>query len=101
MPLYITEYDLQPIDANSRVIPIGTEPAVAYQTVTISGASTQSAVLNARTRFVRIHTDAICSIKIGTNPTAVTTETRLAANQTEFFGVRGEGTMRIAVISNT
>lgn len=99
--LYITEYSLMPMDQNNKPVPIGYEPAVAYQTVAIGGGSLQSSAFNSRTRFVRIHCDAICSIKFGTNPTAVTTESRLAANQTEFFGIQGDQTYKVAVISNT
>jgi len=97
--VYVSEYKYQPLDADGKVIVVGNEPALAYQTVAIGGGSLQSSAFNDSTRFIRVHTDAICSIKIGTNPTAVTTETRLAANQTEFFGVRGG--MKIAVITNT
>ena len=99
--VYITEYDNMPLDVNARTVPIGLEPAVAYQTVAIGGASAQSSAFNSRTRFVRIATDAICSIKFGTNPTAVATETRLAANQTEFFGVFPGQSMKVAVITNS
>lgn len=99
--VYITEYALMPLDQNNRNVPIGYEPALAYQTVAIGAGSVQSAAFNSLTRFVRIHCDAICSIKFGTNPTAVTTETRLAANQTEFFGIQGDRTYKVAVITNT
>lgn len=69
------------------------------QTVTIGGASTQSQVFNERTKFVRLHCDAICSIKFGASPTATADDARMVANQTEFFGVtRGH---RLAVITNT
>lgn len=97
--LYVTEYDYIPLDMDGRPIAVGLEPAIAYQTVAIGGGSAQSSAFNTKTKFIRVHTDAICSIKVGTNPTAVTTESRMAANQTEFFGVRGGA--KIAVISNT
>lgn len=97
--VYISEYKYQPLDADGKTLAVGNEPALAYQTVAIGGASAQSAAFQTDTRFIRVHTDAICSIKIATNPTAVTTENRLAANQTEFFGVRGG--LKIAVITNT
>lgn len=101
--VYITEYAAQAADAGANPVPAGQEPAIAHQTVAITVGSVQSAVLNARTRFVRVHTDAICSIKFGTNPTAVVTEERLAANATEFFGIAPDqlGALKIAVISNT
>jgi hypothetical protein len=51
--------------------------------------------------MVRIHTDAICSISFGTAPTATATNRRLAANQTEYFGVPLGGSYKVAVISNS
>lgn len=74
-------------------------PSITGQTVAIGGASTQSNAFSATTTLIRVSTDAICSILIGSNPTAVTTRMRLAANQTEYFGVRPGD--KIAVISNT
>lgn len=102
--LYITEYARQAKDNRGQAINAGEEPALAHQTVAIGAGSAQSANLNAKTRFVRVHTDAICSIKFGSNPTAVATEERLAANQTEYFGVIEESVaagLKIAVIQNT
>ena len=74
------------------------QPPIAEQTVAI-GASTQSAAFNAATVLVRLHTDAICSVLFGTNPTATTASARLAAGQTEYFGVAPG--MKVAVITNT
>lgn len=96
--LYISEYDRMPTDTRTSV-PTGLEPAIATQTVAIGGVTTQSSAFNANTRFVRIHTDAICSIHFGANPTATATRARMAANQTEFFGVQGGH--KVAVITNT
>lgn len=75
-------------------------PPLASQTVASGGTS--AAVTNAfkdDTRLIRVHTDAICSIAIGPSPTAVTTAMRMAAGQTEYFGVMPGH--KIAVISNT
>lgn len=66
--------------------------------VTIAGASAQSAAFNASTRYVRLHTDAICSIAFGADPTATTASRRMAADQTEYFAV--EGGHKVAVITN-
>jgi hypothetical protein len=103
--LYITEYSgLMPSPPGGQgQIPI--EPPVAEQTVAIAAGSAQSAAFNAKTRLVRIHTDAICSIEFGTNPTATSTTQRLAANQTEFKGVpislSSGVSFKVAVITNT
>jgi hypothetical protein len=94
--LYITEY----ADTTKApgTVQVGAEPAITNQTVAIGGTSTQSAAFNSATRMVRIHTDAICSIRFGTNPTATATTGRLAANQTEYFGVVPKD--KVAVITN-
>lgn len=79
---------------------VSEEPPLAEQKLTISGSSTASAALNRKTYLVRVHTDAICSIAVGkTTPTATTSSRRLAANQTEYFGVRPG--YFISVITNT
>lgn len=74
-------------------------PPVVQQTVAITGASVQSSAFATGSRFIRVHTDAICSIAINTNPTATATSMRLAAGQTEYFGIAGG--QKIAVITNT
>ncbi len=106
--LYISEYNaisnvgvaLQGVSTplSRTPTPAPQEPVIANQVVVISGSSTQSAVFNSSTTFIRVNTDAVCSIEIGTNPTATTSSKRLAANQTEFFGVYPGA--RLAVISN-
>jgi hypothetical protein len=95
--LYITEFERVGRDAEGHQMPLGVTPVVANQTVAIGSSSAQSAALNGKTRMVRIHTDAICHVAIGSNPTATTSLTRLAADQTEYFGVL-PGT-KIAVIA--
>jgi hypothetical protein len=98
--VYITEYESLPRDVKGMVVPVPQEPALVEQTpVAIGGASVQSAAFNANTKFVRIHTDAICSIKFGTNPTADANSQRLRADATEFYGVVGGH--KVAVITNT
>lgn len=97
--LYISEYADLAKGPTKGDMPAPQEPRLAAQTVAIGGASLQSSAFNANTRFVRIHTDAICSIKFGSDPTAVNTEGRLAANATEYFGVVPGH--KVAVITNT
>ena len=73
-----------------RAVAVGDEPAVAVQKIVIAVGNTSSAAFNARTRFVRLHTDDICSIKFGdVGSTAAITDARMAANSTEFFGTQG------------
>lgn len=99
--VYVTEYAKQGRDASGFPMVVADEPAVANQTVAISVSSVQSSAFNALTKFVRVHTDAICSIEFGTNPTASSTTRRLAANTTEYFSVPQGASYKVAVITNT
>lgn len=73
-------------------------PPVAEQKVTFT-TTTQSSAFNTSTRFIRVHPTSICSISIGSNPTATTSTMRLAADQVEYFGVTGGD--KIAFVDNT
>lgn len=96
--LYITEYaKLGVIFGKTSAIALA--PPIASQTVAIGGSTTPSAAVNTATRYVRLHTDAICSVTFGTAPTAASTDMRMAAGQTEYFAV-SPGT-KVAVITNT
>ena len=75
-------------------------PPIAEQTIAISGVSAAVAnPFNKNTTFVRIHTDAICSIAFGTAPVATVGNMRLAAGQTEYFST--PAAYKVAAISNT
>jgi len=100
--LYITEY----IDIDgTRQVP--TEPPLKEQTVAITAGSLASSPFQPSTTVIRVTTDAICSVLVGgsniagtvVNPTATATSGRMAANQTEYRGVKGG--QSIAVITNT
>lgn len=103
--LYITEYAELAIGPAGRVGQMPKDPPVAEQAIANTGATTQSAVFNAKTRFVRLHADSACSVLIGTNPTATTGSGRFAAGQTEYRdvsdGIRSGTAFRAAVILNT
>jgi hypothetical protein len=94
---YITEY-AEPMQFEAESLAVGKEPGIAYQQVSFT-TSTQSSAFNAKTKFIRVHVDAICSFKISSNPTAVTTESRMAASTTEYFAVN-PGDI-IAFVTNT
>lgn len=96
--VYITEYAAQAADAANRLAPMPKEPAVTTQTVAI-GVEAKSSAFNTLTRMIRVHTDAVCSVLVGTSPTATTSSPRMAADTTEYFGV--EPGQQISVISNT
>ena len=86
--IYITEYAQVAVDSRDRSVLCGQEPPLAEQVDDISGGvAASSAAFNTDTKFIRVHTNAICSTLIGTNPTATTASKRLVAGQTEFMGV--------------
>ena len=96
--LYITEFNA--IGGGSGfIVGAALQPPVAEQTVAIGGASVASSAFTANTLFVRLHTDAICSIEFGATPVATATTARMAANQTEYFNVVAG--QKVAVITNT
>lgn len=96
--LYIAEYGVTK-GIGGLVAPIVACPPLAEQTVAIGGASVQSSAFTSNTNIIRVHTDAICSVLIDTDPTVTAVKSRMAANQTEYFGVRPGD--KIAVITNT
>lgn len=97
--LYIAEFRDVAFDSFGRGIGVAQGPPLAEQKLTISGSSNPSAAFNSNTKYIRVETDAICSIALGAAPTATTDNMRFAANQTEYFGVHGG--LKLAVITNT
>lgn len=95
--LYVTEY-IQ-LATQQGPTPIAQEPSSVNQTVAIGGSSAQSSAFAPNTTLIRLHTDAICSVQIGANPTATATTRRMSANQTEYFKV-AQG-HKVAVITNS
>jgi len=99
--LYITEFSRLGISSNGGTAQImdfdsvvTVQPPIDY-----SAGAAQSAAISDGTRYVRVETDAICSIKYGSNPTATTNDQRMAAGDVEHFYVsRGN---KISVITNT
>lgn len=88
MALEIVEYANLATDARGRAIAAGEEPAVARQSVTVAGSSTDSAAFAENTRFVRLHAVEAVRIDWGSSPTAsAASQFRMEANQTEFVGV--------------
>ena len=99
--VYISEYaEMAKAWADPVRIAAPQEPCITDQTpVVIGGGSLQSAAFAENTRVIRVHTDSICSIAIGANPTATANNKRLLAGATEYFGVV-PGHL-LAVITNT
>lgn len=97
--LYITEYPITEHNRWGFQAQVGVEPALATQTVSVGGSSTQSSAFGDGTKLIRVNTDTTCSVAIGANPTATSSTTRLPANMTEYFRV--EAGHKLAVISNS
>lgn len=92
---YITEFT----GGAPNGVQVAQQPALAEQTVSISGGSLQSNAFSGGTRLIRLHCDGIASFKIATSPTATTLSARIAADQTEYFAVNPGD--KIAIISNS
>lgn len=98
--VYVTEYAATPGD-----LPIAMLPAIATRVLTPTTSGVVStAPFDAATNFIRVHTDGIISHKMveSTGSLAAITDPRMAAGQTEYFGIRpGNTTQRFSVITNT
>ncbi len=97
--LWITEFNKQPVDFRGNVTPVANFPPIAQQTVTITGTSAQSAVLNDATCYVRVYADANCAIELAVNPTATAAKMPLAADSAEYIGVNAQSGLKIAGIT--
>lgn len=96
--IYISEYDQLASQEYGPPVPVGLEPAIATQVKDYSGGVVQSDTFNANTRFVMVHTDAACHVKFGAGPTATTSNQRLPADATIFFGVDPTKSLKISAI---
>ncbi len=100
--LYIAEFAEIAVGPAGKVGQFAMQPTLAEQTVVIGAGSLQSSAFNTNTRIVRLHSDVAAEVKFGTNPTAVlNTTARMAANQTEYFGVPQGQAFKVAVIAPT
>jgi len=89
----VAEYAVLATNANGGIqIPLGT-PLTTYD-VAVGSSATAGPILNLTTKMVRMNTDVSCT---SNNVTA--TDARMAANQTEYWGVPGPGFM-ISVITS-
>lgn len=83
---------------------IWSEPASVEQAVTISGTSAQSAAFAAQTKFITITSDSAFCYLVAANPTAATTNFRVASDQILTIAVEpppGTAPYKIAGITTT
>lgn len=102
--LYVSEYArmTQSSGPGNAVVPAPEEPPLATQVVDFTSGAAQSAAFNAKTRFVRLQADAVCSVRFAANPTATVNDARLAAGQTELRGIAADGSAaKVSAIANS
>ena len=97
--LYITEFSDIFTSRNDQTVNMALQPYNNSQTVAIGATSAQSTAIKNNTLFVRLFTDTACAVEFGTNPTAVATSPRMAANQTEYFAVPQGQSYKIATLT--
>lgn len=96
--LWISEYTVVPTQG-VMTVQCAKEPALVVQPALTYSTHAESVAFNPKTNFIRIHTDSICSFKIGNEPVATTDDARMVAGQTELVGVTGGD--KLSVIVNT
>ena len=101
--LYVTEYySVASPQVGGLNAQVPSEPPLVEQTpIDYSGGHAESAAFNALTTLIRIHTDSICSVLIGTTPVATTGSARMVAGQTEYRSVPKGQNYKISVVGNT
>lgn len=95
---YINEYESLP-SMSGGLPQLAAEPAAVVQTPVSFSTTTQSAAFSARTRYIGVSVDAICSYRVGNNPTATTGDFRLPADTLLYLAVQSGD--KIAFVSNT
>lgn len=71
------------------------------QTITTSGSSTQSALLQNATSIVRLFSTTDCFVAFGTNPTATTSSLFLPGGIIDYVGIPEQQKYKIAAIQST
>jgi hypothetical protein len=105
--LYISEYADLSVGRAGKVGQVAFAPPLVEQAIVNTGGNAQSAAFNSATRYVRLGNDSsnAVAIKFGLNPTAVASgasgTARMAANQTEYFGVPMGQSFKVAVIATS
>ena len=84
---YVTEYSGPLMGGNAQVV---SSRSIRTQVVDFSGGAARTALpFSDNTKIVRVNVDAICCKKTGdVNVAASTSDERMAADNTEYFGVQ-------------
>jgi len=98
--LNITQYEHMGRDPKSSPVPVGENSETVSDDVSFTSSSVQSDAFNVRTSFVRLVSSADCRLSFGVNPTAAATDVLLVAGQSEYFGLNGKYSLRVAVIED-
>jgi hypothetical protein len=99
--LYIEEFEAMGTAANGQAIQAPLQVSLATQKLTI-GVAVASEAFHARTKYVQLHADAVCSYRFSIAGTdAAVTNMRMPANADRFFVVPPGVGMKVSVITNT
>lgn len=79
-------------------VPVPLEPSLGTQVVPFSGTAGVTGVLDNRTRYVRIVTDADAHLRVGADPVAVTGDQRIVADAEYWRGVDRHG-LKVSVVA--
>lgn len=74
-------------DAAVGNMPVRAAPFRASQTGVVGATSVQSAAFSGATNFVSVQSDEACHVVFGKNPTSTTAGFKIAAGDTQDFGV--------------
>lgn len=80
---YVTEYG-----GVANGLSVGQGPAINTQVIDFSGGAAATTAFTENTRFVRVYVDSYCSVAEGTSPVATTSSKQMAADSSEYWGVR-------------
>ena len=97
--LYISEFQNGVGVVGTSQVQAPPQSAITDQIVAVGVGSAQSAAFNAKTNFVLLTCDTGCSVLVGSNPTATTSNFLLSANETASFVVSPG--QKVAVIANS
>ena len=93
---YVREFERLARDSQGNTVMVGDEPALADQKLPFAGTGV-SVTLDDRTRFVEIHTDAVCHYRVSAASVS-TSNMRLGEGATVFKGVHKHPNRQIWVV---